>query len=57
MREDTLIKQYLDEFNSIIMDMNDIDIKIDNKDRDLIVLCLLPAFYPLVILSYRKIFH
>lgn len=43
MSEDTPIKQPLDEFNSVIMNINCIDIKIDKEDQTLIVLCSLPS--------------
>lgn len=45
MSEGTPIKQHLNEFNSLIIDLNNINIKIENKDQTLIVLYLLPSFY------------
>jgi len=45
MRENMYVKAHLDEFNKIIMDMKNIDIKIDDKDQAIIVLCSLPASY------------
>lgn len=45
MSEDTPIKQHLDEFNSVIMNINCIDIKIDKEDQTLIVLFSLPSSY------------
>src|SRR5438045_8915119 len=45
MNEGTPVKQYLDVFNSIIMDLGNIDIKVESEDLALIVLCLLPASY------------
>src|SRR3954471_14684521 len=41
----TLVKQHLDVFNSIIMDLENIDIKVESEDQALIVLCSLPASY------------
>src|SRR3954462_4389371 len=43
--EGTPLKQYLDVFNSIIMDLGNIDIKVESKDQALIVLSSLPASY------------
>lgn len=43
--ECTLIKQHLDKFNSIIMNLSNIDIKIDNEYQTLIVLYALPCSY------------
>lgn len=45
MGEGTSLSQHLDNFNSIIMDLNIIDIKIDDEDQALIVLCSLPPSY------------
>ncbi|XP_073112178.1 uncharacterized protein [Elaeis guineensis] len=45
MNEGMPIKEHLDEFNSIIMDLKNIDIDIDSEDQALIVLCLLPPSY------------
>src|SRR4051812_3952496 len=45
MDEGTPIKQHLDLFNSIIMDLENIDIKVESEDQALIVLCSLPASY------------
>lgn len=45
MGEGTSLSQHLDNFNSIIMDLNNIDIKIDDEDQALIVLCSLPPSY------------
>ena len=45
MDEGTPVKQYLDVFNSNIMDLGNIDIKIEREDQALIVLCSLPASY------------
>lgn len=45
MGEGTSLSQHLDNFNSIIMDLNNIDVKIDDEDQALIVLCSLPTSY------------
>ncbi|XP_070006880.1 retrovirus-related Pol polyprotein from transposon TNT 1-94 isoform X1 [Nicotiana sylvestris] len=45
INEGTPVKTHLDEFNSIIMDMKNVDIKIESEDQALIVLCSLPQSY------------
>src|SRR2546430_16908066 len=45
MDEGTHVKQYLDVFNSIIMDLENIDIKVESEDQALIALSSLPASY------------
>src|SRR3954470_6575480 len=45
MVEGTPVKQHLDVFNSIIMDLGNIDIKVESEDQALIVLSYLPASY------------
>ncbi|KAK6786936.1 hypothetical protein RDI58_015461 [Solanum bulbocastanum] len=45
MNEGTPVKTHLDEFNSIIMDLRNVDIKIKSEDQNLIVLCSLPPSY------------
>lgn len=46
MRECISVKTHLDEFNKIIIDLNNIDIKIDDDDdQAIIVLCSLHASY------------
>src|SRR3954462_4396207 len=56
MVEGTSIKQHLDEFNSIIMDLGNIDITVESKDQALIVLCSLPPSYEIFVhtLLYGK---
>lgn len=39
------VKTHLNEFNKIIMDLKNIDIKIDDEDQTIIVLCSLLASY------------
>ena len=43
--EGTSVKQHLDEFDSIIMDLGNIDITVESEDQALIVLCSLPPSY------------
>lgn len=60
MNEDIPIKQYLDEFNSIIINLNSIDIKLDNEDQTLIALCLLSSLYETFIDTFcmeKIVFH
>uniref|UniRef100_A0A0V0H688 Putative ovule protein n=1 Tax=Solanum chacoense TaxID=4108 RepID=A0A0V0H688_SOLCH len=45
MNKCRLVKTLLDEFNYIIVDLKNIDIKIESEDQALIVLCFLPSFY------------
>src|SRR3954464_11368838 len=45
MVEGTPVKQYLDVFNSIIMDLGNIDITVESEDQALIVLSSLPGSY------------
>src|SRR3954466_15758138 len=56
MDEGTLVKQHLDVFSSIIMDLGNIDIKVESKDHTLIVLCSLPTSYETFVdtLLYKK---
>lgn len=45
MNKCRLVKTLLDEFSLIIVDLKNIDIKIESEDQALIVLCFLPSFY------------
>lgn len=45
MNEGTLIKAYLDEFSSVIMNLKSVDTRIDSEDLVLIALCSLLLFY------------
>src|SRR3954462_13945383 len=50
------VKQHLNVFNSIIMDLGNIDIKVESEDQALNVLSSLPASYECFVdtLLYRK---
>src|SRR5436190_21808425 len=45
MEEGSAVKRHLDAFNSIIMDLGNVDIKVDSEDQALILLCSLPRSY------------
>src|SRR3954463_15913745 len=45
MEEGSTIKEYFDAFNSIIMDLGNVDIKVDSKDQVLMLLCSFPRSY------------
>src|SRR5436190_2950206 len=45
MEEGSAVKGHLDAFNSIIMDLGNIDIKVDSEVQALILLCSLPRSY------------
>ena len=42
MKEGTFISDHLDEFNRVILDLKNIDSKVDDEDQALIMLCSLP---------------
>lgn len=45
MREGLSFKAHLDKFNKIIMDLKNIDIKNDDEDQTIFILCSLPAHH------------
>src|SRR5438045_8540762 len=45
MEEGSTVKGHLDAFNSIIIDLGNVDIKVDSEDQALILLCSLPRSY------------
>lgn len=45
MAEDTPIQTHLNEFNSICMDLENLDIKIDDEDKTVILIVSLPPSY------------
>lgn len=49
MNEGEHIKSHLDELNSIIIDMQDMDIEIESEDHALIVLYSLPSSYDIFV--------
>ena len=52
MHESTPIKSHIAEFSSIINDLDKIEVKIEDEDQALILLCFLPSLYE----SFRKVF-
>ena len=42
MKEGTHVSDHLDEFNRVILDLKNIDCKVDDEDQALIMLCSLP---------------
>ena len=42
MKEGTFIKYYLDMFNKNIINLINIDVRIDNENQTLILICSLP---------------
>jgi hypothetical protein len=45
MQEGMPLCDHLDEFNKILMDLKNINIKINDEDQALILLCSLPEFF------------
>jgi hypothetical protein len=45
MKEGTLVFDHLDEFNRVILDLKNIDCKVDDEDQALIMLCSLPTSF------------
>ena len=45
MEKGSLITDHIDTFNKIILDLEDINVKIYNEDKAIILLCLLPSSY------------
>ena len=42
MSEDKVLAEQLDMFNKLILDLENIDVKIDDEDQALLLLCVLP---------------
>ena len=57
MKEGTPIKDHLDELNKILMDLKNIDVRIDEKDQALILLCSLPPLKILLIVCSMVEIH
>ena len=45
MTEGTSLSFHIDEFESIIMDLQNLDVIIDDEDKALLLLCSLPHSY------------
>ena len=45
MREGRPLKEHLDELNSILMQLRDIDVKMEDKDLTMILLAFFPPSY------------
>lgn len=45
MQESSSLCDHLDEFNEILLDLKNIDIKVHNEGQVLILLCLVPKFF------------
>ena len=42
MKEGTLVSDHLDEFNRIVLDLKNIECRVEDEDQALILLCSLP---------------
>jgi len=51
MKEGTPIKDHLDKLNKILMDLKNIDVRIDEEDQALILLCSLPPSFEIFVNS------
>ena len=45
MEKGSSIIDHIDAFNKIILDLEDINVKIDDEDKEMILLCSLPSSY------------
>lgn len=45
MKEGSSVSDYIDAFNKIILDLKDINVKINDKNKTMIILCSLPSSY------------
>ena len=45
MHEGTSIKDHIDEFNKVVLDLSNLDVKIDDEDQAVLLLCTLPSSY------------
>ena len=45
MEEESLISYHNDTFNKIILDLKDINVKINDEEKAMIMLCSLPSSY------------
>ncbi|KAI4330702.1 hypothetical protein MLD38_028962 [Melastoma candidum] len=45
MTESASVKEHVDNFNRIVLDLQGVDVKIDDEDQALILLCSLPSSY------------
>ena len=43
--EGTPLKEHLDELNFVLIELHDIDVKMEDEDLALILLAFLPSFY------------
>jgi hypothetical protein len=51
-----LLCDHLDDFNRIILDLENIDIKVDDEDQALILLCSLPEMTRFFFFFFLKIY-